>query len=131
MNNSFKNNYSGKNRKQNKKNSNFYPNTSSSSKKNTRFANNSSKNKNENNFNKGQNFNSDFSIAKKESLLISLMLKFLTKLQVLIMIFLIKEILMIGYGENIQFLRLSIMRELLIGYGVQQKSFHQKNFILY
>tara|TARA_A100001035_G_scaffold231697_1_gene193934 strand:- start:123 stop:1127 length:1005 start_codon:yes stop_codon:yes gene_type:complete len=65
MNNSFKNNYSGKNRKQNKKNSNFYPNTSSSSKKNTRFANNSSKNKNENNFNKGQNFNSDFSIAKK------------------------------------------------------------------
>ena len=43
----------------------------------------------------------------------------------------IKEILMIGYGENTQFLKLLRVKELLIEFGVHQKSFLQKNSIFY
>ena len=34
---------------------------------------------------------------------------------------------MIGYGENIQSLKLLIMKELLIGFGVHQNYFLQRN----
>ena len=33
---------------------------------------------------------------------------------------------MIGYGGNIRFLRLLLIKELLTGFGVPQKSFHQR-----
>ncbi len=65
MNNSSKNNYSGKNNKQYKKNSNFYSKSTSSSNKNNRFSNNSLKNKIENKFNEGDKNNGNFSPIKR------------------------------------------------------------------
>ena len=66
MNNSFKNNYSGKGN-QNKKNTNSYSNNAKSSKKNNRSLTNSGKNKDDNNLNEIYKKKSDFSSYKRSN----------------------------------------------------------------
>ena len=72
-----------------------------------------------------------FHLLKEENLNLDLVLKFLIKLQILIKIPQRREILMIGYGVNIQFLRPLLVKELLIEFGAHQKSSLQKNSIFY
>ncbi len=66
MNNSSKNNFSGKNSKQSKKNINFYSKSTNSSKNNNRFSKNSLKNEKSNNFNEGNKIKVNFSSVKRK-----------------------------------------------------------------
>ena len=128
MKNSSKNNYSEKNSKKNKKNTSFYSKNVNSSKKNDRFTKYSDKSfKSQNEVDKNKR---NLLSQNRESLNKSKN-KFSNKSSDIIKDFQIKKILMIGYGENILFLKPLLVRELLIGFGVQQKYILQKNFTFY
>ena len=83
MKNLSKNNYSGKNRKQHKNNSdsNFYSKNTNSSKKNNRFPINSAKNKGGNNFNESDNKKVNFSYSKRTKAINKSNLEFSSKSQ--------------------------------------------------
>ena len=135
MKHSFKNNSSGKNNKQNKKGSNSNSNFSSlninSSKSNNKFPINSAKKKSSPNFRESDKNKINHSLFKKRKTVAKSDFEYPKKIPDIYQENVNKKILMIGYGENIQFLRPFLVRELLIEFGVRQKSFLLKNSIFY
>ena len=129
MNNSSKNKFP-KNNKDNNKNSLFndYSKSTNRSEKNQRFLKNSSKNKIVDNLNKNDK-NDTFSSLKKRKPIFKSNTEFSNKNPDNHQDLLIRKILMIGYGVNIRFMRLLVVKERLIGFGVLRKFFLQINFI--
>ena len=70
-----------------------------------------------------------FHLKKKESQYLNLIKNFLIIKLIISRSLSVREILMIGYGENIPFMSPLIMKERLIGFGVLRKSFLQINSI--
>ena len=122
--------FHGKNNKDYKKNSDFgyYSKNSNRLEKNERFLKNSAKNKNVENLNKNDKTNT-FSSLKRRNPRFKSNTEFSNKNSDIYQEFLIREILMIGYGVNIRFMRLLVVKERLIGFGVLRKSFLQINSI--
>jgi len=130
MKNSSKNNYSEKNNKyKNSPDSKINSKKINSSKKNNRFLPKSSKNNGVNNFNSVNKNN--FSTLNTRRPTYKSNLEALIKVKIFIKSIQIKKILMIGYGENTQFLRRLLVNDLLIGFGVQLKFFLLRNSISY
>ena len=124
------NKFREKNNKEYKKNSDFdyYSKNTNRSKKNDRFLNNSAKNKKVENLKKNDE-NNTFSSKKEEIQVLNHKQSFLIKILICIKSLLIREILMIGYGVNIRFMRLLVVIERLIGFGALRKFFLQTNSI--
>jgi len=124
------NKFSGKNNKEYKKNSDFgyYSKNTNRSEKNDRFLNNSAKNKKVENLKKNDE-NNTFSSLKRRNPRFKSNTEFPKKNSDIIKSLLIKKILMIGYGVNIRFMRLLVVIERLIGFGVLRKFFLQTNSI--
>ena len=70
-----------------------------------------------------------FHLQKEESQYLNLIQNFLIKIIIFIKSPLIRKILMIGYGVNILFMRLLVVKERLIEFGVRPKSSLQTNSI--
>jgi len=124
------NKFRGKNNKEYKKNSDFgyYSKNTNRSEKNDRFLNNSAKNKKVENL-KNNNENNTFSSLKRRNQRLKSNTEFPNKNSDIHQEFINKEILMIGYGVNIRFMRLLVEIERLIGFGVLPKFFLQTNSI--
>ena len=130
MKNSPKSNYSRNFKKQNRNDSDpkFHSKNASRSRRNNRSTINTFKNKEINNLNESDKKKENLSYTKTT---VKLTLNIYLGLGKFIMILQIKKILKIGYGANIQFLRLLQMKDLLTEFGVLQKSFLQRNSIFY
>ena len=131
MKNSPKNNNSEKNSKQYKKNSNSFPKIDNSTKKNDRFLINSSKHKSSKYLSGSDKNQRNFSSLKRRNPIDKSKKDFYFKSPDVYQEFANKKILMIGFGENIQFLKHLIVKELLTEFGAHQKFFLQRNSIFY
>jgi len=127
---SSKKNFFDRNNKEYKKNSDFgyYSKNTNRSEKNDRFLNNSAKNKKVENLKKNDE-NNTFSSLKRRNPSFKSQTEFPNKNSDMHQELLIREILMIGYGVNIRFMRLLVAIERLIGFGALPKFFLQTNSI--
>ena len=134
MKNSVKNNFSRKNSRQPKKDSdqNIYLKNNNFSKNNDGFSTNNSKNIATNNSNERDKKKNNFtSLKRRKNTINKIDKKVPNKASNVYQNSINKKISTIGYGVNIQYLRLSLLIELLIEFGVHRKSFLQRNFIFY
>ena len=124
------NKFRGKNNKDFKKNSDFgyFSKNKYRSEKNDRFLNNFAKTKKVENLKKNEE-NNTFSSLKRRNSRIKSNSEFPNKNSDMHQKFNNDKILMIGYGVNIRFMRLLVVIERLIGFGVLRKFILQTNSI--